>query len=290
MSPSVALSVYVDDVRRFDKDRFLSALLAGKETRQALFALYAFNLDVAGIREQVAEPAMGLIRLQWWRDALGGLHDGSGAPDVAGYGARGHPIVVALADVARTRPFDPAHLDALLDAREADWETRPFADTASFLAYADATAGRLNQAALDVLGAHDAASQTAGRNIGTAWAVVGLIRAVPFHARMGRVCMPADVMAKHRVSEAGIRSGNGSEGLNALALELGAHADYLIGQARLLKKQAARSALPVLFQARQAEVYLRRLRRVGGNPFDRRLTETGPAILPFMTSHMFGFW
>lgn len=284
----MSLSVYVDEVRRFDRDRFLSALLAREEPRQALLALYAFNLDVAGIREQVAEPALGMIRLQWWRDALDGFRDMNGVP--GGKEISGHPVVVALADIARNRPFDLGHLETLLDAREADWEMRPFADTASLLVYAGATAGRLNLAALDILGAHDAASQAAGRHIGTAWAVVGLIRAVSYHARMGRICLPADAMAKYHVSEDGILSGKESEGLKALVLELGMHADNLIEQARHLKKQTVRLALPVLFQARQAEAYLQCLRHVGGNPFDRRLTEAGPALFRFLTTHIFGFW
>jgi len=63
-------------LRRQDADRYLTALFAPGDRREALFALYAFNLEVARAREVVSEPFMGLIRLQWWRDALDEVYQG----------------------------------------------------------------------------------------------------------------------------------------------------------------------------------------------------------------------
>ena len=63
-----------DTVRRIarsgDPDRALAALFAPRETRADLLALYAFNVELARIAEQVTEPELGAIRLQWWREAL----------------------------------------------------------------------------------------------------------------------------------------------------------------------------------------------------------------------------
>ncbi len=36
--------------------------------RGALQALYAFNAEIAGIRDRIRQPLPGEIRLQWWRD------------------------------------------------------------------------------------------------------------------------------------------------------------------------------------------------------------------------------
>ena len=57
-------------LRQQDPDRYLTALFAPAERREALFALYAFNLELARARESVREPIMGRMRLQWWRDCL----------------------------------------------------------------------------------------------------------------------------------------------------------------------------------------------------------------------------
>src|SRR3982074_2398383 len=82
-------------VRSADKDRFLAALFAPAEHRGALHALYAFNIEVARVRERIREPLAGEIRLQWWSDAIAG----EGAGDV-----RSNPVAAALlAVMARYR-------------------------------------------------------------------------------------------------------------------------------------------------------------------------------------------
>lgn len=91
---SPELSLLGEQVRRHDRDRFVTALFASQDRREDLFALYAFNADVAGIREKVSEPMMGLMRLQFWRDLLDGVFE-KGTPGAGvshGGGAyRHHP-------------------------------------------------------------------------------------------------------------------------------------------------------------------------------------------------------
>ena len=67
----------LEQVRRFDRDRYLAALFARSGPRADLLALYAFNLELAKIRELVREPMMGLIRLQWWRDCIAEIYAGN---------------------------------------------------------------------------------------------------------------------------------------------------------------------------------------------------------------------
>ena len=55
-------------VREGDKDRFLATLFAPQKYRRPLHALYAFNLEIAKVRETAREPMPGEVRLQWWRD------------------------------------------------------------------------------------------------------------------------------------------------------------------------------------------------------------------------------
>ena len=66
-------------VRRHDPDRFLTALFAPPERRDALLTLYAFNHELARAREAVSEAPLALIRLQWWREVVEG-----GAPPPRG--------------------------------------------------------------------------------------------------------------------------------------------------------------------------------------------------------------
>jgi hypothetical protein len=94
-------------VRHHDKDRFLASLYAPAERRPFLFALYAFALEIGRVRRVVREPLVGTIRLQWWREALGGTRaEEAGA----------NPVMVALQDAARRSGLE---VDRLIDAVEA---------------------------------------------------------------------------------------------------------------------------------------------------------------------------
>src|SRR5262249_25511273 len=89
-------------VRAADKDRFLATLFAPAEHRAALFALYAFNVEITRVRDAARDPVAGEIRLQWWSDVLGG----EGRGEVEAY-----PEAAALrASMARYRlPLERPH-------------------------------------------------------------------------------------------------------------------------------------------------------------------------------------
>ena len=59
-------------VRTHDPDRFFTTLFAPVTARPALWALYAFNHEIARAKETVREPMMAMIRLQWWREVVEG--------------------------------------------------------------------------------------------------------------------------------------------------------------------------------------------------------------------------
>ena len=66
--------------RTYDYDRYFAAVTAPADIRRGLLALYAFNYEIASIRERVSETLIGEMRLQWWRDTISeflslGRHD-----------------------------------------------------------------------------------------------------------------------------------------------------------------------------------------------------------------------
>jgi phytoene synthase len=139
-------------VRRLDRDRYLSSLFAPDDLRPHLLALYAFNAEVARIRDVVSDPNIGLIRLQWWRDTV---ESGSGG---------GHPVAEALAPaIAAGSLPKPALLD-LITAREFDLFQDPMPDLTELEAYLGETHSRLIQMAAMILDRESAhkASEAAG--------------------------------------------------------------------------------------------------------------------------------
>ena len=113
MSAADSQNYIARQVRRLDHERYFATLFAPRDRRQALLALYAFNLDIATIRETVTEPLIGQMRLQWWRDAIAAIHDGR-TPE--------HPVAAALADAIARHDLAHAPFDLMIDARERDIE------------------------------------------------------------------------------------------------------------------------------------------------------------------------
>ena len=180
-STEESLAYCAAEVKRFDPDRYFASLFAGDAGRRALFSLYAFNLEVAKTRETVSEPMLGRVRLQWWRDAIDGIY--SGAP-------RNHIVVAALAGTIERHALTRARFDRLIDGREFDLEDSQPETLDDLIAYAGATSGELTCLALEALGVRDEAASGVGMAAGIAWALSGLLRAVPFHAAQGRSYLP----------------------------------------------------------------------------------------------------
>ena len=51
-------------------DRYLAALLSPRAVRDDLIVLAALGAEIEKIPQQVSDPHIGEIRIQWWRDAL----------------------------------------------------------------------------------------------------------------------------------------------------------------------------------------------------------------------------
>jgi len=263
------LSYAARDVRRYDRDRFTTALFAPADRREALFALYAFNSEIARVREQVNEPMLGRIRLQWWRDGIAGLFEGRKSDD--------HPTAQALGAAITAHPLSKAHFEALLDARELDLETGPPETFAALEAYAEASAAPLNLLALELLGVDHAPSRTAARHVGIAWALTGLLRATAYLAGSGRVMLPFDLLEAHGVDLDDLLNGRGSDGLTALAREMERRIRAHLAEAR--QQKTPRAAAPALLCASLAEGYLARLGKSGHDLFDTRWSMTQPRPL-----------
>jgi phytoene synthase len=158
-------------VRAADPDRYFATLFAPAPKRPLLFALYAFNAEVARIAESVREPMLGAIRLEWWRETAEAAAKGS---------ARNHDVARGLVDLFAERPVLLADFEALVGARAFDSSADHFADFAALEAYVEATSGAVMRLASQILDGPPGIAQTA-REAGLAYGLTGLLRALPFH-------------------------------------------------------------------------------------------------------------
>lgn len=258
LSPVAAL------VRRHDHDRFLTALFAPAAKREQLWALYAFNYEIARIREVVSEPILGRIRLEWWRESIAAIY--SGAP------LRRHEVVEPLAAAIRGHELNRAYFDRLIDTREFDLEDRQPASLAALETYAEASAASLVLLALEILGVRDAGTAEVARDLGVAYALAGLLRAMPFHASARRLYVPTDLAASVGLDiERGVFALKPSPALAQIVAMLAQTARRRLAAARDRRHEVPAAALPALLPGILAGSWLDRLARAGHNVFDPAL-------------------
>lgn len=157
-------------VERGDPDRFLAAMSAPVDVRGRLFALYAFNLEVARAPWLTKEQMIAEMRLQWWRDVVEEI--AKGGP------VRAHEVSQLLTETVVAGGVSTDVLDKMVEARRWDIYRETFDDEAQLWDYLDATGGGLMWASAQALGAQ--AEQEADiRSVGRASALASWLMAVP---------------------------------------------------------------------------------------------------------------
>jgi phytoene synthase len=199
-------------VRTADRDRFLSSLFAPAEHRAALHALYAFNVEVARVREVAREPLPGEIRLQWWSEVV----NGERAEEAAA-----NPVASALLTVIERHRLAVPALTALIDARCFDLYDDPMARLADLEAYGQKTSSTLLALAAQILtGGDGEVTETIATPAGIAYAIAGLIRAFPLHSARRQLYVPLELIERHGVEPQDIFAGRSSKNLRAVFADL----------------------------------------------------------------------
>ncbi len=249
-------------LRDTDRDRYLACLLSPEEKRGALAALYAFNAEIARVRDVVHEALPGEIRLQWWRDLLEGN---------AGGDTGGNPIAVGLLDAVEKYRLPRQTLVDMIEARIFDLYDDPLPDRNALEGYAGETASALIQLAGLVLSHEDAAqSAEAAGHAGVAQAIAGIIMLLPIHRRRRQLYVPLDILSATGLDRDGFLAGN-EKGRISAAIEALAG----LGLEHLEKARSAGRIPSPLFPAflpvASAEPVLVRAKRVGAGSLEESL-------------------
>ncbi|MDA7949010.1 MAG: squalene/phytoene synthase family protein [Hyphomicrobiaceae bacterium] len=223
MTDPLDIDTFAAQLRVYDPDRFLTARFAPKASRSALTILYAFNAELARVCDTVSEPALGEIRLQWWRDALEGTE---------GTAVTGAPLGDALARMVATLGLPIHLLLGMVDARSADLDDGGFADLQALKAYLYKTDGALFALSAHILGTASGQLAKTANTAGVAYGVARLLRFLPRDAAAGRIMLPLTMLQSHNVLPERILAGTECEGLRDLIVELSKEAEASLKEAR----------------------------------------------------------
>jgi phytoene synthase len=246
-------------VRVADKDRFLATLFAPKPHRPALLALYAFNVEVARVREQVREPVAGQVRLQWWSDMLAG----------AGHGdVTAHPVAAALLATIERYRLPVRSLTDLVEARHFDVGDAPMAAIGDLEDYAEKTSSALIALAAQILNkGTDPAIGKLAFEAGIAYAMAGLLTAFPLHAGRRQLYMPMSVMDRHHARREDVFTGQATTQVRAALAEMRLHARRHLNASIPLIAALPPALVPAVLPVALVRPRLARMERRNYDPF-----------------------
>lgn len=245
-------------VESHDRDRYILTLAAAK--REDLWALYAFNYEIAKTREIVRDASAGMVRLAWWREALAEFYAGQPMP--------AHDVARALGHAITAHKLPHTMLDDLIDARMMDMEDETIPGSLQGLsAYADMTNTPLLKLSAAVLNTQEVHLN----HLGIAYGITGIIRALPYLAQQNRCLMPLPMLHEiglmpeqfhHLKPSAAL-----SKAIEVLADLAHTHLAQVVPVHPLFKMQKKMTAL-----------YLGRMKKAAYNPFDPRVCSTVPFL------------
>lgn len=248
-----------DLVRAADKDRFLATLFAPADQRGPLFALYAFNAEIAGVRDRAREPMPGEIRLQWWRDVLNGERAGEAAAN---------PIAAALMETIARFSLPAQRLNGLIEAHAFDLYDDSMPTFEALEGYARHTSATIFDLAALICGAP---VEYASEHAGLAYGMTAVLRSFALNASRRQLLVPVEALERAATPE-DIFAGQSSPWLvNALGmLRNRARGHFAAFEQAFVRVPAA--AMPALLPVALVPSYLCAMERPGYDPF-RSLVE-----------------
>ncbi|EDV29016.1 uncharacterized protein TRIADDRAFT_52473 [Trichoplax adhaerens] len=176
-------------VRKHDFENYLTTLLLPKDSRNSVFAIRAFNLETIKIKDIISQPGTGEMRIKFWASAIESIYKNE-PPQ--------HPIAMELMKAKDKNHLSKMWFNRLVKERKRRLDDSPYRNLEELEAYCENTVSSILYLILESLGIRCSHSDHAASHIGKAYGIVILLRAVPFHAKKGKVYLPSDILIKAR--------------------------------------------------------------------------------------------
>ncbi|KAJ5160086.1 uncharacterized protein N7482_007090 [Penicillium canariense] len=245
---------------KYDRPSYTLSTFIPPHARSFYIALRALNVSLSMIADTTSSHTIGLMRLQFWRDAV--TKTLAGAPPK-------EPVAILLASAiselnerteGRAR-ITKGWLTRLINAREQTLTNDPYPNIAALESYAENTYSTLMYLTLAALPMTSVTADHVASHIGKAVGIAAVLRGLPLvafpqpapqspsgrpgglsgGAKQGAVMLPLDIMAQHGVKEEEVlRRGAEAEGLRDAVFAVATRAsDHLITVDQMLSNLRA---------------------------------------------------
>ena len=257
-----AASFCADLVRSHDFVRYASTLFVPAEQRRALLALFAFNAEIARIRDQVTQPLPGEVRMQWWMDLLAGTAHG---------GVEGNPVAAELTLAIRSFGLPAESMSRLIDEHQFDLYNDPMPTLAALEGYVHETSSALFMLAARIFAPPSAEVEHLARHAGLALGFVQVIASLPRDAARRQLFLPLQFLQSHGSTIEEVFSGRQTPNARAAIDQLIGEARRHLQTAETLLTQVPSRVRPVFLPQVQVRRDLKRMSRADNDPFILRV-------------------
>ncbi len=185
---------------------YYSFMFLPADQRQAIVALYAFCREVDDVVDECSDPGLARIKLQWWRDEVGKIFDGTPT----------QPVALALQQTVKKFNLPLEHFLEIIDGMEMDLNQVRYQSFKELKLYCHRVASVVGLMAAEIFGYNDHKTLDYALNLGLAFQLTNILRDVREDAMRGRIYLPADELAQFGVSEQEILTGRQTEAVTRL--------------------------------------------------------------------------
>jgi phytoene synthase len=245
-------------VRNFDFENYAATLFAPLRCRRALLALYAFNVEIVRVREQITQPLPGEIRLQWWTDTVAGTGHG---------GVEGNPVAAELLLAVRNHGLPVERLSQLIEAHQFDLYNDPMPDMAALERYLGDTSCALFSLASRILGHQSDETDHLAHHAGLARGLAQVISMLGLDASRRQSFVPLQLLEQHGIGLEQVFSGRDTPPIRAALGGLADEARSQLDAAQALLQNLPPGSRAVYLPLALVRRALNRTARVDADPF-----------------------
>jgi 15-cis-phytoene synthase len=250
-------------VRSHDFARYASTLFMPAEQRRALLSLYAFNVEISRVHEQVSQPLPGEMRLQWWTDMLAGAGHG---------GVEGNPVAAELLLAIQNWHLPVERLSRLIDEHQFDLYNDPMPTMAALEGYINDISSVLLSLAAQISGSLSDETEHLARHAGLAQGLAQVLTTLPLDASRRQLFVPLQVLESNGSNQDEVFAGKQTPKLRAALDQLIGEAQAHLKTAFALLATAPPQVRPVFLPLALVSRDLQRMSLADNDPFVPQVT------------------
>ncbi|MDE3208588.1 MAG: presqualene diphosphate synthase HpnD, partial [Pseudomonadota bacterium] len=172
-----------------------------KEKKLAITALYAFCREIDDVVDQCADLEIARIKLSWWRQELVDTYKGQAH----------HPVTKALWPSLSKHGIPRENLEEIITGVEMDLTANRYPVFEDLQFYCYKVAGVVGILSATLFGYSNSQTIEYAKKLGTAFQLTNIIRDVGEDARLNRIYLPMEDLAKFNVPATDILKAQNSE-------------------------------------------------------------------------------